>query len=46
MIENKGPTDMAEPGHCAMRDTCGTKGWFGDALPCPYSGPAVEVRHN
>ncbi|KAH7887967.1 patched family-domain-containing protein [Phlebopus sp. FC_14] len=25
-----------------MRGTCGTKGWFGQQLPCPYDGPAVE----
>jgi hypothetical protein len=30
-------------GHCAMRGVCGTKGWFGQQLPCPYDGPAVEV---
>ncbi|KAF8591421.1 multidrug efflux transporter AcrB transmembrane domain-containing protein [Ramaria rubella] len=25
-----------------MRGACGTKGWFGQPLPCPYDGPAVE----
>lgn len=29
-------------GQCAMRDSCGTKGWFGQQLPCPYDGPPVE----
>ncbi|KAG1874677.1 patched family-domain-containing protein [Suillus subalutaceus] len=27
---------------CAMRGSCGTKGWFGQQLPCPYDGPPVE----
>ncbi|KAG2370048.1 patched family-domain-containing protein [Suillus spraguei] len=29
-------------GQCAMRGSCGTKGWFGQQLPCPYDGPPVE----
>ncbi|KAG0705425.1 patched family-domain-containing protein [Suillus ampliporus] len=29
-------------GQCAMRGSCGTKGWFGQQLPCPYNGPPVE----
>lgn len=31
-------------GYCAMRGVCGTKGWLGQQLPCPYDGPAAEVR--
>ncbi|KAG2152925.1 patched family-domain-containing protein [Suillus clintonianus] len=29
-------------GQCAMRGSCGKKGWFGQQLPCPYDGPPVE----
>ncbi|KAG1753799.1 patched family-domain-containing protein [Suillus paluster] len=29
---------------CAMRGSCGTKGWFGQQLPCPYDGPPVEPQ--
>ncbi|KAF8665679.1 hypothetical protein AX16_000132 [Volvariella volvacea WC 439] len=29
-------------GHCAMRGSCGKKGFFGKDLPCPYDGPAEE----
>ncbi|EPQ59387.1 multidrug efflux transporter AcrB transmembrane domain-containing protein [Gloeophyllum trabeum ATCC 11539] len=29
-----------EFGTCAMRGSCGTKGWFGKPLPCPYDGSA------
>ncbi|EGO01710.1 hypothetical protein SERLA73DRAFT_85531 [Serpula lacrymans var. lacrymans S7.3] len=25
-----------------MRGSCGTKGWFGKPLPCPYDGPPPE----
>ncbi|TFK55884.1 multidrug efflux transporter AcrB transmembrane domain-containing protein [Heliocybe sulcata] len=32
----------AGPGTCVMRSSCGTKGWFGKPLPCPYDGPALE----
>jgi len=28
---------------CAMRDSCGHKGLFGGDLPCPYSGPPIDV---
>ena len=35
-------SDMA--GVCAMRGSCGTKGWFGASLPCPYDGPPEDVR--
>lgn len=31
-------------GRCALRGSCGTKGWFGKPLPCPYDGPPVDVR--
>ncbi|KAF8305447.1 hypothetical protein DL93DRAFT_355458 [Clavulina sp. PMI_390] len=27
---------------CAMRATCGSVGWGGPALPCPYDGPPIE----
>ncbi|KAG6829322.1 hypothetical protein H0H92_004925 [Tricholoma furcatifolium] len=37
---NRAPT--LGPGRCAMRDTCGKKGFFGKPLPCPYDGPPVE----
>ncbi|KDQ20707.1 hypothetical protein BOTBODRAFT_26724 [Botryobasidium botryosum FD-172 SS1] len=37
----KKPTH-GRPGHCALRGTCGKKGMFGQELPCPYDGPAVE----
>ncbi|KAI5894088.1 multidrug efflux transporter AcrB transmembrane domain-containing protein [Schizophyllum commune H4-8] len=33
---------IGEPGRCAMRSSCGRKGFFGKELPCPYDGPAVE----
>ncbi|KAG6837520.1 hypothetical protein H0H93_007701 [Arthromyces matolae] len=29
-------------GRCAMRDSCGKKGFFGKDLPCPYNGPPEE----
>ncbi|KAF5388272.1 hypothetical protein D9615_000178 [Tricholomella constricta] len=29
-------------GRCAMRDSCGKKGFFGKSLPCPYDGPPEE----
>ncbi|KAF8974608.1 patched family-domain-containing protein [Flammula alnicola] len=29
-------------GKCAMRGSCGKKGFFGKPLPCPYDGPPVE----
>ncbi|KAG5654479.1 hypothetical protein H0H81_001978 [Sphagnurus paluster] len=29
-------------GRCAMRDSCGKKGFFGKSLPCPYDGPPVD----
>jgi hypothetical protein len=31
-------------GKCAMRGSCGKKGFFGKPLPCPYDGPPVEVH--
>ncbi|KAF9246999.1 patched family-domain-containing protein [Melanogaster broomeanus] len=34
-----------DTGQCAMRGSCGTKGWFGQELPCPYDGPAVEPEN-
>lgn len=30
-------------GQCAMRGSCGKKGWMGKELPCPYNGPPSEV---
>ncbi|CCL99443.1 uncharacterized protein FIBRA_01461 [Fibroporia radiculosa] len=30
-------------GYCSMRGSCGSKGWFGKPLPCPYDGPASDV---
>ncbi|KIJ70333.1 hypothetical protein HYDPIDRAFT_77663 [Hydnomerulius pinastri MD-312] len=35
----------SDTGQCAMRGSCGTKGWFGQQLPCPYDGPAVEPEN-
>lgn len=32
-----------KPGGCAMRGSCGRKGWLGQQLPCPYDGPPEEV---
>ncbi|KIL68338.1 hypothetical protein M378DRAFT_158883 [Amanita muscaria Koide BX008] len=29
-------------GRCAMRGSCGKKGFFGKSLPCPYDGPPQE----
>ncbi|KAH9048952.1 multidrug efflux transporter AcrB transmembrane domain-containing protein [Lactarius hengduanensis] len=29
-------------GRCSMRGSCGSKGFFGKPLPCPYDGPAYE----
>ncbi|KIM45836.1 hypothetical protein M413DRAFT_65031 [Hebeloma cylindrosporum] len=29
-------------GRCAMRGSCGKKGFFGKPLPCPYDGTPVE----
>lgn len=34
----------AGEGQCSMRGSCGMKGWSGKMLPCPYDGPALEVR--
>ncbi|KAF9783025.1 patched family-domain-containing protein [Thelephora terrestris] len=31
-------------GVCVMRGSCGTKGWFGAALPCPYDGPPEDLE--
>lgn len=31
-------------GQCAMRGSCGSKGWFGQQLPCPYDGPPLELE--
>ncbi|KAH0587421.1 hypothetical protein H2248_006210 [Termitomyces sp. 'cryptogamus'] len=31
-----------DDGRCVMRDTCGSKGFFGKSLPCPYDGSPVE----
>ncbi|KAH7916135.1 patched family-domain-containing protein [Hygrophoropsis aurantiaca] len=33
---------MSPSNACAMRGSCGTKGWFGQQLPCPYDGPPIE----
>ncbi|KAF8901726.1 multidrug efflux transporter AcrB transmembrane domain-containing protein [Gymnopilus junonius] len=30
-------------GKCAMRGSCGKKGFFGKPLPCPYDGPPVDL---
>ncbi|PPQ68840.1 hypothetical protein CVT26_001674 [Gymnopilus dilepis] len=30
-------------GKCAMRGSCGKKGFFGKPLPCPYDGPPIET---
>ncbi|KAL1742428.1 patched family-domain-containing protein [Schizophyllum fasciatum] len=35
-------TETPSAGRCAMRSSCGRKGWFGKELPCPYDGPAIE----
>ncbi|KII95801.1 hypothetical protein PLICRDRAFT_96092 [Plicaturopsis crispa FD-325 SS-3] len=35
-------SDAGDGGQCAMRGSCGSKGWFGKALPCPYDGPPVQ----
>ncbi|EIM88474.1 multidrug efflux transporter AcrB transmembrane domain-containing protein [Stereum hirsutum FP-91666 SS1] len=29
-------------GRCAMKGSCGSKGWFGKPLPCPYDGPPEQ----
>ncbi|KDQ64657.1 hypothetical protein JAAARDRAFT_118766 [Jaapia argillacea MUCL 33604] len=29
-----------------MRGSCGTKGWFGKPLPCPYDGAAEEPEND
>ncbi|EIN10276.1 multidrug efflux transporter AcrB transmembrane domain-containing protein [Punctularia strigosozonata HHB-11173 SS5] len=36
------PEWMPSVGQCAMRGSCGSKGWFGKPLPCPYDGPPSE----
>lgn len=36
-------TSNNRDGKCAMRGSCGKKGFFGKPLPCPYDGPPVEV---
>ncbi|KAF8450766.1 multidrug efflux transporter AcrB transmembrane domain-containing protein [Boletus edulis BED1] len=36
---------LSDAGGCAMRGTCGSKGWFGQHLPCPYDGPPVEPEN-
>ncbi|KAL8293540.1 hypothetical protein RQP46_000241 [Phenoliferia psychrophenolica] len=38
----KDPAFVREPGRCAMRGTCGRKGMFGGALPCPDNDPAKK----
>ncbi|TFK43177.1 multidrug efflux transporter AcrB transmembrane domain-containing protein [Crucibulum laeve] len=35
------PSDVS--GRCAMRGSCGRKGFFGKPLPCPYDGPPIEL---
>ncbi|KAF9221917.1 multidrug efflux transporter AcrB transmembrane domain-containing protein [Gyrodon lividus] len=35
----------SDTGQCAMRGSCGSKGWFGQQLPCPYDGPAVKPEN-
>jgi hypothetical protein len=37
-------SDIHTDGYCVMRDNCGSKRTFGKQLPCPYNGPAVEVK--
>lgn len=37
-------TSNTGDGKCAMRGSCGKKGFFGKPLPCPYDGPPVEVH--
>ncbi|KAG9317253.1 patched family-domain-containing protein [Chiua virens] len=34
-----------DSGQCAMRGSCGSKGWFGQQLPCPYDGPPIEPEN-
>ncbi|KAH8118353.1 multidrug efflux transporter AcrB transmembrane domain-containing protein [Phellopilus nigrolimitatus] len=31
--------------HCAIRGHCGSTSRFGQSLPCPYDGPAVEPEN-
>ncbi|OAX39748.1 multidrug efflux transporter AcrB transmembrane domain-containing protein [Rhizopogon vinicolor AM-OR11-026] len=42
MSGGEGDGDGAAVEQCAMRGSCGTKGWFGKQLPCPYNGPPVQ----
>ncbi|THH20160.1 hypothetical protein EW146_g1160 [Bondarzewia mesenterica] len=35
-------TQALNGGRCAMRGSCGSKGWFGKPLPCPFDGSPVE----
>lgn len=39
----KDPAFVREAGRCAMRGTCGRKGMFGGALPCPDNDLAKKV---
>ncbi|KAG8949354.1 hypothetical protein FRC03_000364 [Tulasnella sp. 419] len=39
-------TPHHQPGKCAIRGTCGSKGRWGPQLPCPYNGPPEEVTDN
>ncbi|KAI9574905.1 patched family-domain-containing protein [Boletus coccyginus] len=36
---------LPDTSRCAMRGSCGSKGWFGQQLPCPYDGPPVEPEN-
>ena len=29
---------------CAMSGACGSVDWTGQQIPCPYNGPAIDVR--
>ncbi|KAK6354993.1 hypothetical protein TWF696_004119 [Orbilia brochopaga] len=35
-------TKKHKAGYCAIRDECGSRGFFGKPLPCPDNGPARE----
>lgn len=44
LVSSHTMTSNDAAGKCAMRASCGKKGFFGKPLPCPYDGPAVEVH--
>jgi hypothetical protein len=43
VADGDGASFIREPGRCAMRSECGSKGSLGGQIPCPDNGLAVKV---